>query len=260
MPDRARTITRSTPEVRVLDADPDLARHLQSEDADEARRVLVARVAMLDTGPWDPALRGEVRGALGLLVLDGVLMRRASIREASSVELLGAGDLLRPWQRETDSGIVPCDATWEVLQPARVAILDRRFAAEMARWPELTSELLARLVRRSRWQGLSAAIGHVKRVEHRLLILMWHLAGRWGRVTPEGVVVPLDLTHERLAGLVGAQRPSVTTALSALVRRGLLLRRPDRTWLLPPEGQEELGRICGPNGSGASASPSTLAA
>jgi hypothetical protein len=69
-------------------------------------------------------------------------------------------------------------------------------------------------------------------------MLLWYLAERWGRVTPEGVIVPLRLTHETLARLVGAQRPSVTTAIRQLEQEDHLRRTPDRLWLLcgdPPE-------------------------
>jgi CRP/FNR family cyclic AMP-dependent transcriptional regulator len=51
-------------------------------------------------------------------------------------------------------------------------------------------------------------------------------------------VVPLPLGHQRLADLVGAQRPTVSTALGELSRAGALSRREDGNWLLlgaPPE-------------------------
>jgi CRP-like cAMP-binding protein len=61
------------------------------------------------------------------------------------------------------------------------------------------------------------------------------LAGNWGRVTPEGTVVPIGLTHELIAELIGARRPSVTTAISELRAAGRLERQEDG-WLLvgPP--------------------------
>jgi predicted GNAT family acetyltransferase len=31
------------------------------------------------------------------------------------------------------------------------------------------------------------AIAHYPRIDRRLLMLMWHLADRWGRVTPNGI-------------------------------------------------------------------------
>ena len=61
----------------------------------------------------------------------------------------------------------------------------------------------------------------------RLLALLWHLADRWGKVGPDGTHVPLRLTHATLAQLVGAQRPSVTSALRGLEQRGLLRRLPE---------------------------------
>ena len=67
---------------------------------------------------------------------------------------------------------------------------------------------------------------------------MWHLAERWGRVTPAGIFVPLPLGHQRLADLVGAHRPSVTSALGELTRGGAISRRDDGVWVLhgaPPE-------------------------
>jgi CRP/FNR family cyclic AMP-dependent transcriptional regulator len=50
--------------------------------------------------------------------------------------------------------------------------------------------------------------------------------------------VPLPLSHQRLGDLVGAHRPSVTTAMGDLVRAGLLSRSDGKVWVLhgsPPE-------------------------
>jgi CRP-like cAMP-binding protein len=52
---------------------------------------------------------------------------------------------------------------------------------------------------------------------------------------PEGVTVPLPVTHDVLAQLVCAQRPTVTSALKRLSDRGQIRRRSDKTWLLAPE-------------------------
>jgi hypothetical protein len=57
------------------------------------------------------------------------------------------------------------------------------------------------------------------------------------------VLLPVRLTHRVLARLVGARRPSVTTAIGTLEKRELLSRRPDGSWLLRggvPEGLERL--------------------
>jgi hypothetical protein len=58
------------------------------------------------------------------------------------------------------------------------------------------------------------------------------LAERWGRVTPDGVLLPLTLSHRMLGQLIGARRPTVSTALGALTRAGEVSRRMDGGWLL----------------------------
>jgi CRP/FNR family transcriptional regulator, cyclic AMP receptor protein len=69
-----------------------------------------------------------------------------------------------------------------------------------------------------------------------VLVLFWHLADRWGRVEPDGVHVPLRLTHELLGRLIAVRRASVTASLGRLRERGFIERRPDRSWLLHSDG------------------------
>ena len=85
------------------------------------------------------------------------------------------------------------------------------------------------------------AIAHHQRVDDRLILTLWHLADRWGRVSAEGVILPLALPHQRLADLIGAHRPSVTTATGALIRANRLKRRHDGTWLLLGPPPDEMG-------------------
>ena len=109
--------------------------------------------------------------------------------------------------------------------PSSFAVLDRRFAGELARWPEVTAALFERLSERSLRLATTQAISQLTRVDRRLKALLWHLAERWGRVSGDGVVVPLALTHRILGQLVGARRPTVSTALGELAERGELVRR-----------------------------------
>jgi hypothetical protein len=82
-------------------------------------------------------------------------------------------------------------------------------------------------------------------VELRVLALLWHLAERWGRVGREGVVLPVKLTHETLGRFVGARRPSVTLAMGQLADDGLITRRDDGAWVLPPRSQDVLSAWLG---------------
>jgi CRP/FNR family transcriptional regulator, cyclic AMP receptor protein len=76
------------------------------------------------------------------------------------------------------------------------------------------------------------AIASLNSVESRLLALFWHLAEDWGRQTTDGVLVPLRLSHRLIGELVGARRPTVSTAPAKLAREGRLTRRDDASWLL----------------------------
>jgi CRP-like cAMP-binding protein len=80
-------------------------------------------------------------------------------------------------------------------------------------------------MQRARHDVVNMAITHHPRIDRRLLLLLWHLADRWGRVTPDGIRVPMRLTHTLLADLVAARRPSVTTAFSQLQDEGHLSRQ-----------------------------------
>jgi CRP/FNR family transcriptional regulator, cyclic AMP receptor protein len=232
--------------IRLLEAQPDLADGLSPEDEAQARRHAVAVLESYEPGPWEPTARvGDDPAFLGLLVVDGMIARDVELGGRRCSELLGPGDLLRPWdydERELSS--VPSESTWAVLEPTRVAVLDGRFARVACRWPELMARLIGRTVRRSRWLAILLTISSMPRVDARVQALLWHLADRWGHVTLDGVVVPVRLTHDMIGRLVGAHRPSVTTALSELTRAGRLTRLP-HGWLLrgdPPAAGQPVER------------------
>ena len=230
--------TRETSErravgIRLLEAQPDLAEGLSPEDEIHARRHVVALLDSVEAGPWEPQERyGRDPGFLGLLVIDGMIARDVELGGRRCSELLGPGDLLRPWDYdEGEESSVPSESAWNVLEPTRVAVLDRRFATVACRWPELIARLIGRTMRRSRWLAILLTISSMPRVDARVQALLWHLADRWGHVTLDGVVVPARLTHDMIGRLVGAHRPSVTTALSELSRSGRINRLP-HGWLL----------------------------
>jgi CRP-like cAMP-binding protein len=228
--------------VQLLDIDPDLARELDARRAREAAHRLYARSFDIPRGRWVPSanlLQGT--RPIGLLLFEGLLVREASVAEHPSVELLGPGDVLRAWDDEDHEELLPRTIEWSALTCARVAIIDHAFAVRAAQWPEVFASLLDRAARRAERLVVMQAIAHLTRVDDRLLALLWCLAERWGRVVPGGVLVSLRLSHRTLAGMIGARRPSVTTALGQLMARGELERRDDGEWILigaPPEARQ----------------------
>lgn len=223
----------STPTL-VLREDADLADQLPAESLEAAIASSAAAVMSVERGDWSPPVPSRPAGWLGYLILEGMLARKVTVEGTTWTELLGPGDILLPWKRDTElDATFPPSVSFEVLAHVRIAMLDRGFATRMAPWPEVASAASARLVERVRsLTYLLATCGRVG-VAERLGLMLRHFADRWGRVTPEGVVVDLPgVTHELLASQVGAARPSVTTALGGLQRRGEIRRTGPGRWLL----------------------------
>jgi CRP-like cAMP-binding protein len=234
--------------IALLDADPELGQLLPSERRDDVRLHLVVRVHVVEAGPWDgERLRDARPENVGLLLLDGLMTRELALADNVTSELLGPGDVVRPWQAAGPERLVPYEFRWTALQRTELAILDRRFAALLTHYPQVNAMLIDRLAERSRRLAVMQAISQLNGVDRRLLTLFWHMAERWGRVTPAGVAVGVALPHRVIAQLVGARRPTVSTALSQLADKGELARLPDGSWLLTgaPVGipTEEAARI-----------------
>jgi CRP/FNR family transcriptional regulator, cyclic AMP receptor protein len=225
----------------VLREDSDLAEAVPLGRREQAILECTARELAIPAGGWDGQVAADPDG-IGLLVMEGVLIRKVGVDGRDGAELLGEGDLLRPWQEDADPLTLRWTIAWRVLEPTRVAVLDERFARLLGRYPRLAGRLVARSLQRSRHLAVNMAIVHQARVDVRLHMLLWYLAGRWGRVRGDGVTVPIRLTHAVLADLVAARRPTVTTALTDLARQGLV-RPVDEGWLLVGAPPGELAGI-----------------
>jgi hypothetical protein len=228
-------------QISIVDADPELADLLSAEEAAQARREALTRLRRLPTGPWEvrEAVETDVHHR-GFLLSEGLISREVDVLGRRCVELIGPGDVLRPWSWDGEGSHVQAEVGWLVLEPTALAVLDHALVLRINRWPQLGLELFARGTRRAHALAVSLAITHHQRVDERLLLTLWHLAERWGRVGRDGLVLPLPLPHQRLADLIGARRPAVTSALGDLTREGAISRRGDRSWVLHGDPPSEL--------------------
>jgi CRP/FNR family cyclic AMP-dependent transcriptional regulator len=219
--------------IRIFDHDPELLDGLDAATAAHLRRWMTTRCAWAEPGAWLPDFRAaEIVGHLGLLVIDGLLVRTVRLAGRECSEVVGPGDLVRPWDGDELVSSVASASEWRVLIPTTFAVLDRRFATRAARWPTITAQLLGRGTRRCRTLVHQATIAHVRHAQTRVLLALWHLADRWGKVTPRGVRVPVPLTHQLLAQITCLQRPSASAAVAGLARDGAVSRTSDGGWLL----------------------------
>jgi len=215
----------------ILAEDPELAQGLPPDQRRAATALFRAQVVSVNRPRWQPP-NYEPTITYGLLVLDGLMGRRVRVGKAVATELLGPGDILRPWDEPTLWGMIPPELDWRVFRPARLAVLDERITALIGRRHELVISFSGRLLRRARSIAYLTAVSHLNRVEDRLIATLWHIASSWGRVGPEGVSVPFHLTHEVMGEILGAQRPSVTIALRGLQRRHQVKRTRGGGYLL----------------------------
>jgi CRP/FNR family transcriptional regulator, cyclic AMP receptor protein len=228
----------------LLDLDPDLGAALGPDEFAAARETIhVPLVCLEETrvrGKW-----GHGSGHLaGLLIVEGVLLREVQTARRVTAELIGPGDVIRPFEEDGEEDLpVRAEICWRTVNPVTLAVIDARTLTAASRWPQVSAAIVARAVRRTQRLSVNLSISHLVRISDRLLLLFWHLATHWGRVTRDGVLIDLPLTHTQLALLVGSERPSVTTALGKLDRDGLVRRLENRCWLLEGPVPDDVGTM-----------------
>ena len=215
--------------IRLLDREPDLARHLDPASLARATTAVVvaarhAAPGMLSLPPERPA------GMIGFLLLEGTILRETEVAGRACAHLICPGDVFDPW---THAEVAPCGpAAYRVVDACRLAVLNGRFVRSAAPFPEILPALAERLIRQHEQTAALYALALLPRVDTRLIAFFWQLAQRFGRVSRDGVIIPLELTHRTLGELVGGRRPTISVALTELDEAGHLRRRPDGGWAL----------------------------
>lgn len=241
--------------VAVLEYDPDLAEDLSGDQLAVARVQVLAKLVRYRTGPWPVGPDDfDQTASFGLLLIKGLLAREVTVAEYTCAELLGPGDVLQPWLRIGPEQSVATEIGWDVVEPVGAAVLDRGFCAAASKWPEIAAAVSRRLMQRTHWLAFHLAVCGLRRVEERLLLVLWHFADRWGTVTPEGVRLDLRLTHDLLAAVTGSRRPSVTNGLRRLTEQGRIRPQRRSRWLLLGRPPAELERVHDRSGLGTHAS------
>lgn len=217
--------------ISLLEADPDLTDHLPMEERGLAGLVQLP-LWTLDAGDVDLQLAMGQAHTFTALVLDGMLVQTLRIGEHAGLRLLGPGDLVSLTQ--APPSMLVLDAELHASVRTRLALLGSEFLVAGRRWPSLAATLHSRDTEQSERVLAQLVICQLPRVDDRLLAMLWLLAESWGRVTPDGTVLPIRLTHGVLGGLVGARRSTVTLALQELIRKGAITRRGEGWLLLQP--------------------------
>jgi CRP-like cAMP-binding protein len=226
--------------IPLLEADPELARHVAPGEAARARRSVTAPLLVVPEGRFDPAEALCIgTNPFAAVVLSGLIAREITVGGQPTLRLLGPGDIVHG--APIESGLLVPDQSYSASLPTRLAVLDDRFLHAVRHWPRLLTALVERTAEHHDATLVQLAISQQPRVEDRLVALFRALAERWGKVSPDGVVVPLSLTHEALGRLIGARRPTVTLALKALHADKRLERRSDGSWLIVDLGEHEPG-------------------
>jgi CRP/FNR family cyclic AMP-dependent transcriptional regulator len=230
--------------VQLLDEDDRLLGLIPEHQRAAAQRAVTAPAYQFAPGSWHPEkLVSGSESHFGILVLDGLMLRDVVVADTTCGELVGRGELLRPWDKFGTRAPTPLEIEWKILRPARIALLDDDFPKVLAAWPVLVSAFVQRAVERSHSLALHVAIHCIRRVDISLIVLFAHLADRFGEPVPAGTTVPIELTHEDLGKLVGATRQSVSSALGQLAQRDALIRCKNGSWLLKGQPPKEIERM-----------------
>ncbi|HEY0391543.1 MAG TPA: helix-turn-helix domain-containing protein [Solirubrobacterales bacterium] len=184
----------------------------------------------LEPGPWKLPVGGS--DEVGFQIVSGTLLRRVILYGGRSAELLGIDDVLFPWREDCVS--FSCSEL-EVVDRARLRVLDLRPGSPLSRSQTATAAIAARAIDRSRALGLQSAIMSIVGVEERLRALLWTFAERWGSLVPGGVEVEVHVPQAVLAEMVGTRRPTVSQALGSLRDSGQLVTLEPGHWILRGE-------------------------
>lgn len=216
----------------LLDALPTLADALSGEAREWAEEHLELPILELDSGIWHWQATPEPAGLAGI-VTTGLLAHRVTVGVHVGNDLLGPCHVVCPWRTEERVSVVAQEHEWRALSRTRIALLDEAYLGALGDIPEIAPALTAVTVDYASMVACRMAILSQPHVADRLILLLWHMAERWGRVTSDGVRLELPgLTQALLSETIGSSRQSVNLALAQLRRLDLVETETGSSWLL----------------------------
>ena len=144
------------------------------------------------------------------------------------------GELLLSEEKRAFTAVAGTDALVAVLSKGNLVELLDSIPTISKNFIRLLSKRLAKVEREF------GDFGHTWSY-HRLAMVLLQLCEEHGQETPKGTVIPLRLTHEDLANLIGTTRETVTTQMNRFRRMGLV-KRQDRFLIVNRPRLQEFGR------------------
>jgi CRP/FNR family transcriptional regulator len=220
--ERALGAVRAVPMFRGLSAE------------DQRRLAAFAHVREYDRGDslWQ---EGDPAENLTVILKGQVKIVRHADQGDVILELFGEGE---PVGAIAVYNYMPYPAGAVCLEPTTLLVVPRRDYFELLdRNPALARAIIGELTRMT--LALTRKLGELRgqKVETRIAQLFLTLAERMGKETRAGVEIPLHLTRQEVADLVGTTAESAIRVLSRWGREGLLVSGekrfliPDRTRL-----------------------------
>ncbi|HSE45407.1 MAG TPA: Crp/Fnr family transcriptional regulator [Gemmatimonadales bacterium] len=167
------------------------------------------------------ALQGEpAHGFYYLRTGKARLFRTGPDGREQTLRLIAAGETFGEVP-VMDNGAMP--VTVEALEPSEVLLVPAGpFRRLMVSHPEVAQSLLTYFARRLRaFTEMVEAIS-LQTVQARLARYLYQLAREEGQETPDGILVPREITQQDLASLVGSVREVVSRTLKVMDEDGVV--------------------------------------
>jgi CRP-like cAMP-binding protein len=227
-------IATAVPRISLPAVLPEIVAHIPQGDHELAHRVLSVPTLRATDEPLDDILT-SMPTAFDFIIVDGIVLKQTSYAGRHALELYAPGDVLAPPLTAGRQIKSPSISSYRAHGDVLLAVLEERFRAAARRWPGLSDVLLDHLARQTHRASMRLARLHLSRAEDRTLALFSDLAERLGRVTPNGILIDLDFTHDLIGQMIASRRPTVSLALEQLSRAGQLTRTDDGRWNLNPD-------------------------